>query len=395
MRIARCSARASCSTSPKPRRPRRSGSRAARSNHAPRARSGGFARRSPPTGDPHDRPAAARRSTTMRLELALRDARHGAWTGRRPRRRTAGISRPASGPASRTPAARRATDARRSGWRPAAPARRPRAARAAGTGRRRRRRRAWASRAAHHPRGPAGPAPPPPVPARRARPRRPALAGAASASARQVALASARPAAAVHGPPARPIRPRAARCGLYRQRPGPTRSRSCGPRAGLPATREPGIGLVLMSFDGTLETVYEKLVERGTVLSRHVGADAGYWVSRRPALLLLHRRRSPGIVDDRRRWVGDALVWTDGTTTYRIESAPRERCDPHRGVAASRALTRDSQPGLSPACPGRRDPTSPAPGGSWMTRTTTLLAAGRRPRVAIGGYLALRQRAAR
>ena len=26
-------------------------------------------------------------------------------------------------------------------------------------------------------------------------------------------------------------------------------------------------------------------------------------------------------IEDGRRWVSDALVWTDGTTTYRIESA--------------------------------------------------------------------------
>ena len=27
------------------------------------------------------------------------------------------------------------------------------------------------------------------------------------------------------------------------------------------------------------------------------------------------------IIGDERRWVGDALVWSDGTTTNRIESA--------------------------------------------------------------------------
>jgi hypothetical protein len=27
------------------------------------------------------------------------------------------------------------------------------------------------------------------------------------------------------------------------------------------------------------------------------------------------------VVDDGRRWVGDALIWNDGLSTYRIESA--------------------------------------------------------------------------
>ena len=34
-----------------------------------------------------------------------------------------------------------------------------------------------------------------------------------------------------------------------------------------------------------------------------------------------YERPEGGYVDDGRRWVGDALVWYDGTATYRIESA--------------------------------------------------------------------------
>jgi hypothetical protein len=33
------------------------------------------------------------------------------------------------------------------------------------------------------------------------------------------------------------------------------------------------------------------------------------------------RPDTEGYVDDGRRWVGDALVWYDGTATYRIESS--------------------------------------------------------------------------
>ena len=96
------------------------------------------------------------------------------------------------------------------------------------------------------------------------------------------------------------------------------------PRPGLPATSDPGIGLVLMSFDGSIEPgFYEKMVDSGTVMTPiHVGADAGFWFDGDPHVFLYRTAAdaSPGIVDDPRRWVDRALVWSDGTTTSRIET---------------------------------------------------------------------------
>lgn len=90
----------------------------------------------------------------------------------------------------------------------------------------------------------------------------------------------------------------------------------------LPETREPGIGLILMRFDGRMEDQYrEKLIGEGTTVERvTVDGNRGFWVSGE-AHFFFYVREDGGVIDDGRRWVDDALAWTDGATTYRLESA--------------------------------------------------------------------------
>lgn len=90
----------------------------------------------------------------------------------------------------------------------------------------------------------------------------------------------------------------------------------------LPATREPDIGLILMRFDGHLDDGYrQKLIGEGvTVETMTVDGKRAYWVSGE-AHFFFYIRDDGVVIDDGRRWVGDALAWTDGATTYRIESA--------------------------------------------------------------------------
>ena len=90
----------------------------------------------------------------------------------------------------------------------------------------------------------------------------------------------------------------------------------------LPRTLEPGIGLVLMRFDGTTDDGYhQKLIGQGaTARTVTVGGQDGFWISGAPHYFFYYRVDG-SIVDDTRRWVGDALIWSDGGTTYRIESA--------------------------------------------------------------------------
>jgi hypothetical protein len=92
--------------------------------------------------------------------------------------------------------------------------------------------------------------------------------------------------------------------------------------AALPASLEPGIGAILMAFDGTVEEeYYEKILGMGTTIERvTVGGQPGFWISGAPHFFV-YESTSGGFVDDGRRWVGDALIWSDGTTTYRLETS--------------------------------------------------------------------------
>jgi hypothetical protein len=94
------------------------------------------------------------------------------------------------------------------------------------------------------------------------------------------------------------------------------------PDADLPATLDPGIGMILMAYDGTVdEGLYAKMIRAGTRLEPlTVGGNRGYWISGDPHLFF-YERADGTFVDDDRRWVGDALVWSDGGTTYRLETA--------------------------------------------------------------------------
>jgi hypothetical protein len=90
----------------------------------------------------------------------------------------------------------------------------------------------------------------------------------------------------------------------------------------LPETSERGVGLVLMRFAGrTDDEFYQKVLGSGTRLQTvTVDGQEGFWISGEMHFFF-YERPDVGHVDDTRRWVGDALVWYDGTATYRIESA--------------------------------------------------------------------------
>jgi len=90
----------------------------------------------------------------------------------------------------------------------------------------------------------------------------------------------------------------------------------------LPETLEPGVGLVLMRFDGANEDeFYDKAIHTGTTLERvKVDGHDGYWISGDPHFFF-YTAPDGHFVEDSRRWVGDALIWNDGTATYRIESS--------------------------------------------------------------------------
>ena len=92
-------------------------------------------------------------------------------------------------------------------------------------------------------------------------------------------------------------------------------------RPGLPATIEPGVGLVMTVFDGTIDDGFftKAISEQTTVELVNVGDARGYWVSGDPHMFF-YETRDGTFVDERRRWVADALLWADGDLTYRLES---------------------------------------------------------------------------
>ncbi len=89
----------------------------------------------------------------------------------------------------------------------------------------------------------------------------------------------------------------------------------------LPPTGDPGIGLILSEFRGTLEPGYfQKVLGPGTTIEAvRVRGTTGWWVSGAPhEFVYVDADGQP--VFDSRRIVGDTLMWSDGTGTYRLES---------------------------------------------------------------------------
>lgn len=92
-------------------------------------------------------------------------------------------------------------------------------------------------------------------------------------------------------------------------------------RDGLPDTLEPGVGLIVTAFRGTADGgFYSKALGSGTtVKSVLVDGDRGFWLSGDPHFLFYEG--PDGFIHDPRRWVGDALLWTRGPITYRLETS--------------------------------------------------------------------------
>ena len=92
-------------------------------------------------------------------------------------------------------------------------------------------------------------------------------------------------------------------------------------RAGLPDTLEPGVGLVVTAFRGTADSgFFSKALGSGTtVKSVLVDGDRAFWLTGDPHFLFYEGPE--GFVHDPRRWIGNALLWTRGAITYRLETS--------------------------------------------------------------------------
>jgi hypothetical protein len=89
----------------------------------------------------------------------------------------------------------------------------------------------------------------------------------------------------------------------------------------LPATNEPGVGLILTQFRGTVEDGwFTKILGPDTTVELvRVGGLRGYWITGQPHQFFYEGPN--GFVDETRRFVGDVLLWADGPITYRLETS--------------------------------------------------------------------------
>ncbi len=89
----------------------------------------------------------------------------------------------------------------------------------------------------------------------------------------------------------------------------------------LPATNEPGVGLVLTAFRGAVSDAwFTKAIGPGTIVrALTVDGHRGYWITGDPHQFFYEG--PVGFVEDSRRWVGDVLLWADGPITYRLETS--------------------------------------------------------------------------
>jgi hypothetical protein len=93
------------------------------------------------------------------------------------------------------------------------------------------------------------------------------------------------------------------------------------PSPTLTETGEPGVGLLVTEFRGTVDDGYfTKIVREDTTVTLvEVDGERGYWLSGDPHMFFYEG--SAGFVEDGRRWVGDVLLWADGPITHRLETA--------------------------------------------------------------------------
>jgi hypothetical protein len=94
-----------------------------------------------------------------------------------------------------------------------------------------------------------------------------------------------------------------------------------GTRADLPDTLEPGVGLLLGQFRGTVDQgLFNKMIGARTIVEPvRVAGSSGFWLRGDPHIFWWEG--PDGLVDDTRRWVGDVLLWSDGPITYRLETS--------------------------------------------------------------------------
>jgi hypothetical protein len=94
------------------------------------------------------------------------------------------------------------------------------------------------------------------------------------------------------------------------------------PRANLPPTIDPTVGLVVSEMPGHIERGYfEKLLDAGSTIEPvTIAGVTGFWISGEPHEFVYVAPNGEPTFESR-RLAGDTAAWSTGAVTYRVESA--------------------------------------------------------------------------
>ncbi len=106
-------------------------------------------------------------------------------------------------------------------------------------------------------------------------------------------------------------------------------------RDGLPRPIVPGVSVLMSQFPGT--PFVEKLAASPSVEQLMINGEPAVWFSG-PDHVVIYQSRAGTVESEAARLVGSALIWTDGTVTYRLEGTLTKE----RAIAVAKSLS--SQP---------------------------------------------------
>ncbi len=91
----------------------------------------------------------------------------------------------------------------------------------------------------------------------------------------------------------------------------------------LPQIGETGVGLLLFQIDAEDDQMpfARKLAEAGHIESTQIEGRPAYWIEH--GVLVMEQMEGPrlGALEPTARRSGNVLIWSDGTVTYRLETA--------------------------------------------------------------------------
>ncbi|MFN2389972.1 MAG: hypothetical protein ABR575_10270 [Actinomycetota bacterium] len=97
------------------------------------------------------------------------------------------------------------------------------------------------------------------------------------------------------------------------------------PRAGVPSTGQPDVGVLVTQFRATLDGgFFKKVASAAQVEFTAVGTSEAYWIEGSHSFFYVDERGA--VVEESVRLAANVLLWEQGGVTFRIESAlPLER----------------------------------------------------------------------